>query len=358
MPRKEDDDDAVLRVNPTADAIFTACFALEVLLVFAALLIRSGGYALMPVSPAGAALIVALFIGGCFAFVNMVKRGASKCGKWLSLHVLPSHPLKKRKTLHKFEDQIWQLVVHVAMMALEYYILFCEVGEEPVAWWTSYSGLWTPHPHSKTQVNSPQVNNASVHVLYALQLAIWIVTCFQHRFVDEHRKDYFLMYTHHLVTIALVALSYYYNYVRIGVIVLYAHDISDIIIDLLKLFNYCQLEGPKGLFLVELAFITNFATWAYYRFYLLGVHIIWGTIVYGDGACEKNIRTLPTHECLPFYWQLVRGSAGRGANSMLPLATTCQTRSPSPSPSSPHPLALSHAGGSAGCAAVHAPHLV
>ena len=42
------------------------------------------------------------------------------------------------------------------------------------------------------------------------------------------------------MTIALLYLSYSYNYVRIGVIVLYLHDISDIIVDLLKIFNYCQ----------------------------------------------------------------------------------------------------------------------
>ena len=29
-------------------------------------------------------------------------------------------------------------------------------------------------------------------------------TCFIHRFVDERRKDYFVMYLHHIVTITLV----------------------------------------------------------------------------------------------------------------------------------------------------------
>ena len=43
-------------------------------------------------------------------------------------------------------------------------------------------------------------------------------------------------------TIALVGCSYYYNYIRIGVLVLYLHDVSDIFADLLKLFNYCELE--------------------------------------------------------------------------------------------------------------------
>lgn len=33
---------------------------------------------------------------------------------------------------------------------------------------------------------------------------VWIYTCFIHRFVDARRKDYFVMYAHHVVTIALV----------------------------------------------------------------------------------------------------------------------------------------------------------
>lgn len=36
------------------------------------------------------------------------------------------------------------------------------------------------------------------------QLAVWIYTCFMHRFVEERRKDYFVMYLHHVVTITLV----------------------------------------------------------------------------------------------------------------------------------------------------------
>ena len=55
-----------------------------------------------------------------------------------------------------------------------------------------------------------------------------------------------MMYVHHVVTIALVWGSYSYNYVRIGTVVLYLHDLSDIMVDLLKLTNYMKLEGPKG----------------------------------------------------------------------------------------------------------------
>lgn len=74
--------------------------------------------------------------------------------------------------------------------------------------------------------------------LYLLQLAVWICTCFSHHFLEERRKDYFIMYIHHIVTICLVGGSYNVGYYRVGIIILYAHDMSDIFIDLMKMFNY------------------------------------------------------------------------------------------------------------------------
>jgi len=43
-------------------------------------------------------------------------------------------------------------------------------------------------------------------VVYVVQ-AIWVYTCFIHRFFDERRKDYFVMFLHHIVTIMLVGAS-------------------------------------------------------------------------------------------------------------------------------------------------------
>ena len=63
------------------------------------------------------------------------------------------------------------------------------------------------------------------------------------------------------MTIALVWGSYSYNYVRIGTVVLYLHDLSDIMVDLLKLTNYMKLEGPKGGFLVEIFSPGTFWGW-------------------------------------------------------------------------------------------------
>ncbi len=48
---------------------------------------------------------------------------------------------------------------------------------------------------------------------------------------------------HHLATISLIVGSHYNNFHRMGLCVLFIHDVSDIVIDLLKTFNYLKLEN-------------------------------------------------------------------------------------------------------------------
>lgn len=139
-------------------------------------------------------------------------------------------------------------------------------------------------------------------------------TCFSHRFIEERRKDYFVMYTHHVSTIALVgalapspplpraapasrvragagaAGSYFYDFLRIGLLVLAVHDTSDVPVDTLKMVNYLKLEGPRGLFLSEIVFVSTLVTWGLFRLFTFGVYILYSTIV----ECHSNVVAGPT----------------------------------------------------------------
>ena len=231
-----------------------------------------------------------------FYVVQATKSISMSRGRMLSRWLLTTRdPLAVMRTRRKFTEQTWQLVIHVSMTVLEAYILFYEDGSA-VDFWGDYSQLWTPHP------SYGQTNKASIHALYLLQLSIWLVTCFQHRFVDERRKDYYVMYLHHLVTIALVSMSYVSNYTRIGVITMFLHDASDIPVDLLKLFNYLELEGASGCYLVEMTFVWNLVSWVYFRFYLFFRKVIW----YGVGYGSREVITAPHSGCFS-HWNEHRG---------------------------------------------------
>ena len=170
---------------------------------------------------------------------------------------MPSYPLL----------QSWQLVIHAGMAVLEYRVLagkpWFEYGM------TSSIGSGTPMRRK---------NDPAMVVLYMAQLSIWIYTCICHVWYFEKQKDYWVMFGHHLATIGLLLLSFHFNYVRHGAVVLWIHDVSDIPIDLLKMFNYLKLAGAKGLFLTEIAFASVLAAWGWWRLYVLPVNVIYSSV--------------------------------------------------------------------------------
>ena len=304
MPKKEGQEGSGVFVpSPAANAVLTALFGAEVVGALYALSAGARAPALLrlatpcarhreptgarprcagavpPFSPLEPKMCAAALVAAClliFPLINLVKMTSARFGRAFSRTALArvGDPLSKRRTMHKFQDQMWQLFIHGSMTAFELYILFVE---DHGAWTkeeragvlnNEFASLWTPHPYN-------QPNNTSLHLFYLVQLAIWIDTCFSHRFIEERHKDYVMMYVHHLVTILLVLGSYANNYLRVGTVILFLHDSSDVFLDLLKIFNYLKLEGRRGCFIIEFAFLANLLVWAYTRLYIFPVRIVW-----------------------------------------------------------------------------------
>lgn len=158
-------------------------------------------------------------------------------------------------------------------------------------------------------------------------------TAFSHRFLESRKKDYYVMYIHHVATIALVGAwaphgavgrghrlpapleevslppprpagwSFVGNTLRIGLLVLMVHDISDIPIDLLKMVNLLSLESFHGFFLSEIIFVINLCTWAYFRLYRFLFHVIYCSLVVAHNLNFKRISDKATGDFLTDFWQ-------------------------------------------------------
>lgn len=85
----------------------------------------------------------------------------------------------------KFGDQTWQFVIHVSMTIVELRVLADE---------TWYSDPPTAFAYQAAGKEFPV--KPDVQWLYAVQLSIWIITCFSHHFLEARHKDYVLMYAH------------------------------------------------------------------------------------------------------------------------------------------------------------------
>ncbi|DBA03318.1 TPA: hypothetical protein N0F65_011677 [Lagenidium giganteum] len=208
-----------------------------------------------------AALIVVVAVA-----VNVTKLCFRVGGGWFSRTYLKhlGNPLKKRTTMKKWCDQSWQLVIHTSMAVFEFMVMKDET------WWQDTRTLW--NQGSSTGVFPEQ--KFSTKLLYLTQLAIWIYTAFSCKFLEEIRKDYLVMMSHHVVTIALVTWSYAVGFLPIGVLVLFLHDLSDIPLDMLKMANYMKLEGLRGFLVCEILYVILLVDWSYFRIYLYPAKLI------------------------------------------------------------------------------------
>lgn len=90
------------------------------------------------------------------------------------------------------------------------------------------------------------------------------------QFFDVKRKDFIEMFIHHIVTVALLSLSYWINYVRIGTLVLLVHDVADIFLEFAKVFNYQKWET-----LTNITFGLFAVVFGVSRLYIFPFYVIW-----------------------------------------------------------------------------------
>merc|ERR1712113_990117 len=87
-----------------------------------------------------------------------------------------------------------------------------------------------------------------------------------------------MMFSHHIITLALIICSYATGYTRVGVLVLMVHNGSDMFGDVLKMVNYMGLHGKANFFITETSFLMVIVTWPFFRLYLLPSKIIYSSL--------------------------------------------------------------------------------
>ncbi|CRK25219.1 hypothetical protein BN1723_013550, partial [Verticillium longisporum] len=89
--------------------------------------------------------------------------------------------------------------------------------------------------------------------------------------MEKPRKDFKELVGHHIVSLALIALSYRFHFTYIGLAVYITHDISDLFLATSKLLNYIDhpLTGPY--------FAVFMFVWIYLRHYI-NLRIIWSLL--------------------------------------------------------------------------------
>ncbi|EPY82633.1 hypothetical protein CB1_000638010 [Camelus ferus] len=93
-----------------------------------------------------------------------------------------------------------------------------------------------------------------LHYYYILELSFYWSLMFS-QFTDIKRKDFGVMFLHHVVSILLITFSYVNNMARVGTLVLCLHDSADALLEAAKMANYAKFQKLCDLLFVMFAMV-------------------------------------------------------------------------------------------------------
>ena len=126
---------------------------------------------------------------------------------------------------------------------------------------------------------------AHITWLYYVELGWYLHQTFVHVFLDKRKGDFLVMLIHHLVTVLLISSSWYAGYYRIGILVLFSHDLCDPFLELGKMFNYLHLP-----YLGLVAFIGLVVSWISLRLLYYPFTLCYSAIFEGVPILGTDIR--------------------------------------------------------------------
>ena len=96
-------------------------------------------------------------------------------------------------------------------------------------------------------------------------------------------KDFYVMQTHHLITILLISVSYNFCQFRIGSMVLIIHDVSDIFLEAAKVNLYMGLNSTKNILFGLFA-----AVFFVSRLVVYPLRVLWPIIMLDQGFLDQK----------------------------------------------------------------------
>lgn len=176
-------------------------------------------------------------------------------GRWRSGQRLPD---KLNNKINKFCESLWKFMVY----SLFVYLAFTTSVHEP--WFGDTSYFWRGYPaHAVTP---------GLARLYSLEMGFYISSIGVLAFWEIRRKDFWVMMTHHIVTLLLIAFSYDLNFLRVGCIILLLHDACDVLMEVAKMLKYVNQDS-----LGSAVFGVFMLTWILFRLIYFPFWVIWST---------------------------------------------------------------------------------
>ena len=150
-------------------------------------------------------------------------------------------PPPSRTAARKWREACWKLLCYGCLTAAGLAV----AAREPWAWDTRL--LWQGWPEAHE-------HPPGLRRFYAWQMGHYLYGIVDQLVWESRRKDHVAMLLHHAATFALLAVSFYFSFLRVGAVIEVLHDACDVWMEAAKLCNYARLRrSSTALFLVFLA---------------------------------------------------------------------------------------------------------
>ncbi|OCT93032.1 hypothetical protein XELAEV_18016098mg [Xenopus laevis] len=146
----------------------------------------------------------------------------------------------KPSTLTKFCESMWRFTFYLYIFSYGIRFLWS------TPWFWDTRQCWYNYPY--------QPLTSGLYYYYIKELAFYWSLMFS-QFTDIKRKDFLIMFIHHLATVGLISFSYVNNMVRVGTLVMCLHDASDFFLEAAKLTNYAKFQRLCDSFFMFFAFV-------------------------------------------------------------------------------------------------------
>ena len=147
----------------------------------------------------------------------------------------------------KWREACWRLTHYAGLAALG---VLSTMGEP---WMADTPLLWRGWPHE-------HVHTPALVYWYSIEFGLYLYALADLLLWEATRGDYYAMILHHVATLALLAASFHYSFLRAGCILLMLNDFVDLWFEGAKLAKYAAAENVSTAFF--LAFV---ASWAWLR---------------------------------------------------------------------------------------------
>ncbi|XP_062175837.1 ceramide synthase LOH2 [Alnus glutinosa] len=139
-----------------------------------------------------------------------------------------------RGKIVKCSESMWKLTYYATVEACIIKITF----NEP--WFRDAKGFFRDWPNQELLL--------PLKLYYMCQCGFYIYSIAALLTWETRRKDFSVMMSHHVITVALIGYSYISSFFRIGSIILALHDASDVFMEAAKVFKYSEKELAASVF--------------------------------------------------------------------------------------------------------------